>query len=96
MSFGCVNGPCDCPDFMNEPVTYLGKNLLNYPDWDETEVYSTTIEKLGDHVLLPDQELFYPALPLDVQFPFSLKGNTGSSYNVPMIHDLISVGREDI
>ena len=65
VAFGCVNGLHDYPNITDEYATDLANDLLNFPDYNETEVYSPNIENLGDPILSPESENFGLALPLD-------------------------------
>ena len=45
--------------------------FLIVPDWDENEIHSPLIDKIGEPILLLDSAPFGEALPLDVDVPVS-------------------------
>ena len=73
MAFGGVNGLFHYPNIINEPVTDLANDLLN-SDQNEKELFSLHIKKIAEPVLLYTSLPFSPALSLDIEVPFSLKG----------------------
>ena len=69
LTFGGANGLHDWPDMITEPLTDLGNDLLNYPYWNENEMHSPLIDKIGETILLLDLAPFGESIPLDVDVP---------------------------
>ena len=87
MAFGGTNRLCDWPNIINELVTDLCNDLLEYPYWDESEIFSPHISKLEEPILLSNDLPFGLALLLDVKIPLARHDKADD-----FIDDIITAG----